>query len=360
MREGEIVASKVRLAIVGLASFVPIGAAILNPRDPEPWIGLLFSGVNLGIGLWFAWLAHRPVPPAWLMLASCLLDVTIVSAVHAGFVLSGQPLAATNGRVAFSVYLIALSLTVLRQDPRLCILSGVEAVIQYLAVVLWAISSGGVLAVSHATYGAFRWENQATRLVLLVLATAINTTIVRQSQRYFAASIYDPLTGLTNRRYAFQRLVEIVGAALRTRRPVTVAIIDLDHFKHINDRFGHAAGDRVLVQFADMLRSSFRASDVLSRYGGEEFLLILPEGDVSGAVSRLENFRIRFAAQRFGGAASGLTLSIGVALFPEDGKTPEVLIGRADERLYQAKNAGRDRVVTPHGGTPVVVRMDGR
>ncbi|HET8798220.1 MAG TPA: GGDEF domain-containing protein, partial [Thermoanaerobaculia bacterium] len=202
--------------------------------------------------------------------------------------------------------------------------------------------------------------NQVTRIVLLVLATAVNTIIVRQSQRYFAASIYDPLTGLTNRRYAFQRLVEIVGAAQRTRRPVTVAIIDLDHFKHINDRFGHAAGDRVLVQFADMLRSSFRASDVLSRYGGEEFLLILPEGDVSGAVSRLENFRIRFAAQRFGGAASGLTLSIGVALFPEDGKTPEVLIGRADERLYQAKNAGRDRVVTPHGGTPVVVRMDGR
>ena len=351
VREGEVSASRLRLVIVAAAATIPLGNLIANPQDPEPWIGGAAALLSVLIGVWFLSKAKSVSPPPWLSTASALLDVTLVSAANAAFIFSGQAMAATNGRVVFPTYLLALTLGVLRQNQRLCLVTGITAMAQYAGIVLWVVASGGVLDVVHPTYGSFRWDNQVSRLAILGLATAINIAIVRQSKLYFTASIYDPLTGLTNRRYATQRLAEIAGLAARHRHSVTVALIDLDRFKGVNDRYGHAAGDEVLRGVATQLRASFRASDLVSRYGGEEFVVVLADGDVEGAVDHLERFRAAFAKSSvtFAGTPIGVTLSMGVAVYPEDGRTPDALLAVADRRLYEAKRAGRDRIVAVKG-----------
>jgi diguanylate cyclase (GGDEF)-like protein len=352
-REGEVVASRFRLLLVNAAMVVPIIAAFLDPHDPEPWIGIATGAAVLSVGIPIAIAARRPELPAWVILVSCLLDVTMVSAANAAFIISGQAHAATNGRVFFPAYLIALSMTCLRCDVRLCLLSGAVAMIQYATVVLWAINAGDIIGIVHPTYGSFRWDNQFARLAVLALGTAVNVTIVRQSQRYFAGSMYDALTGLPNRRYARQRLAEMTDVAKRTQRPVVVAIADIDHFKRVNDLFGHAAGDALLRRTGRLLRQHFRSSDVVSRYGGEEFVVALPETDPVGAMDRIRSFR-----EAFGGCADTTrhgsipaTISIGVAIYPEDGDNADDLLDTADARLYEAKNAGRNRVVAPRAAT---------
>jgi two-component system cell cycle response regulator len=349
-REGELTTSRYRLIVVAAAIVIPLANVLLNPQDEEPWIGAAAALVALAVGAWFLLLARRPSPPAWLNPASALLDVTLVSLANALFILAGHAHAATNGRVFFSAYLLALALGVLRHDRRLCILSGAVALLQYSVIVVWAVAAGEVMR-TDPVYGAFRWDNQLSRLGILAVATIINVAIVRRSQVYFTASIYDPLTGLTNRRYAAQRLTEILGMAARHHQPVTLALVDLDDFKAVNDRWGHAAGDSVLRGTSALLRSSFRSSDLMSRYGGDEFVVALPEGDVVGAVERLERFREAFAASQVivGGETICVTLSMGVAVFPTDGRTPDALMAKADERLYEAKRAGRDRVVSLWG-----------
>jgi diguanylate cyclase (GGDEF)-like protein len=132
------------------------------------------------------------------------------------------------------------------------------------------------------------------------------------------------------------------------RRPRRHALADLDRFKAVNDRHGHAAGDEVLRHTADLLRRSFRASDVIARYGGEEFLIVLTETAPDAALDRIGSFRRSFAASPVPLAAPGeavaLTVSAGVAAYPADGETAADLLSRVDERLYAAKQAGRDRV----------------
>jgi diguanylate cyclase (GGDEF)-like protein len=137
----------------------------------------------------------------------------------------------------------------------------------------------------------------------------------------------------------------VIAVARRTGRTAAVALADLDRFKVVNDRHGHAAGDEVLRHTGGLLRRSFRANDVIARYGGEEFLIVFPEIDPRVAFDRIERFRASFAAA---GPAlpvpAALTLSIGMAAYPADGETVADLLGRADERLYAAKQAGRNRV----------------
>lgn len=125
-------------------------------------------------------------------------------------------------------------------------------------------------------------------------------------------------------------------------------MLDVDHFKRFNDTFGHEAGDSVLQTLADLLRSQLRGEDVVCRYGGEEFTLILPEASLEATRHRAEQLReaVKQVIPRFRGQSlEAVTLSIGVASFPQNGDTGEALLRTADSSLYQAKQQGRDRVV---------------
>ncbi|MCS7014959.1 MAG: diguanylate cyclase [Gemmatales bacterium] len=160
------------------------------------------------------------------------------------------------------------------------------------------------------------------------------------------AALTDPLTGLPNRRYAFERLQQEWHEATRHELPLSCLMLDVDHFKRINDTHGHDVGDVVLQQTADLLRQAVRRSDVPCRIGGEEFLIVCPRTNLQGAATLAERIR-HLAEQKVWGTDKTqmrVTLSVGVATRSEKARVPEDLIRLADQALYAAKQAGRNRV----------------
>ena len=165
------------------------------------------------------------------------------------------------------------------------------------------------------------------------------------NEREFQAST-DPLTGLLNR-----RMLENHARALRLQqRQFTVAMGDLDLFKKLNDAYGHDTGDRALRAFSGVLRATLRDEDLAGRYGGEEFLILLPDCDPAAAHAVLERVRLDLGPTILQGGLPSFTVSFGVAADDPDVPLDEI-VARADTALYQAKEAGRDRIVefgTPH------------
>lgn len=161
--------------------------------------------------------------------------------------------------------------------------------------------------------------------------------------------IRDPLTGLFNRRYMTESLEREVHRARRDRTPLGIVMLDIDHFKPLNDHFGHEAGDRLLRALGEFLRTHTRGQDIACRYGGDEFTLILPGASLDVTRRRAEQLREEFKRLRVPDpdpAPGAVTLSMGVATFPVHGSTWEVVLRVADSALYQAKHEGRDRVVS--------------
>ncbi|MCH8497750.1 MAG: diguanylate cyclase [Marinobacter sp.] len=157
---------------------------------------------------------------------------------------------------------------------------------------------------------------------------------------------HDPLTGLFNRRALEARLADEIDRANRYGRPLAVLWVDLDHFKRVNDHWGHGAGDDLLRQFSRLLEASVRKVDTVSRYGGEEFIILLPERDLDEAVETAERLRTLVAEHPFrvDGHHEDMTISLGVAIYPMHAHTASELCEVADKAMYQAKTAGRNRV----------------
>ena len=160
-------------------------------------------------------------------------------------------------------------------------------------------------------------------------------------------AIRDSLTGCFNRRYLDETLERELSRSRREGYPLALVILDLDFFKQINDTYGHLAGDRALVVLAETLRADIRQEDVLCRYGGEEFVILMPRMPLDKAVERAEGWRRQIAGIciTFGNFKITFTASAGVAAYPDHGKTPDELTHAADTALYVAKNIGRNRVV---------------
>lgn len=187
-------------------------------------------------------------------------------------------------------------------------------------------------------------------LISLLLDVTDRVRIARElealKERLREESIHDALTGLYNRRYLNEFLDRELLVAMRVDHPVSAIMADIDHFKNVNDTYGHLAGDEVLRVFGNLMKRHARTSDICFRYGGEEFLLILPRMHQEIAARRAEQLRGALAATQisYGDSSISVTASFGVATFPGDGTTADTLVSAADNALYVAKNEGRNRV----------------
>jgi diguanylate cyclase (GGDEF)-like protein len=178
--------------------------------------------------------------------------------------------------------------------------------------------------------------------------TALSLANLRLRAALRSQSIIDSLTGLYNRRYLESALERECRRLIRARRPLTILMIDIDHFKQFNDTWGHEGGDVVLREFGSLLRAHFRGEDVACRFGGEEFIVLLAEARIEDAFRRAEDLRQevrQLTAEHHKQPLGSISISVGVAALPEHGITPEDLISAADRALYEAKRAGRDRTV---------------
>lgn len=257
-------------------------------------------------------------PPLWAARAISLTGIVLTGAAVMGT--GGVPSAAAM-LFAWPVLFAAYALP--RKD--LAVHLALVAMV-YAALVLAAQDS--LPLVSH-------WVTALTTLAV------VGVVVQRLSERLEAIADTDPLTGAPNRRALERELMRATALASRTRRTFSIALIDLDQFKRYNDTHGHDGGDRLLVAATNCWRTALRATDMLARFGGEEFVVVVPDSTVKQATPVLQ--RLRTATPL------GATCSIGVAEW-RPGESPELTLARADAALYEAKAAGRDRVVTAGEG----------
>jgi diguanylate cyclase (GGDEF)-like protein len=191
-----------------------------------------------------------------------------------------------------------------------------------------------------------RWVVTATTAsgIVIALLTYLLITNLRYRKQLFRLATRDSLTGLPNRGNMAAVATETLAAAFAAQQPLSVALIDLDRFKALNDQFGHATGDRVLKEFAALATASIRATDILGRWGGEEFLLVLPDTTLDTAVEMLDLIRRKVAQIKIEGWDLHVSISAGLATSGEGASSLDEILARADVALYKAKNSGRNLV----------------
>lgn len=221
-------------------------------------------------------------------------------------------------------------------------------------ILLWQIlslSTGkkALLIASSENPYAFNGFHTWFTLAGVHIASSLNNASLNSQLNEMA--IRDGLMGIYNRRYLEQRLSEAFKVSQRYQRPLSVLMVDIDHFKAVNDTYGHPIGDEVLKSVSKNLADRLRTTDILGRYGGEEFLILLPETDLSGASKLAQNLISKVSEIPTEQLAPHLhiTISIGVSSYPEQVQDAEALVTIADQHLYEAKNQGRNRYAAGKG-----------
>jgi diguanylate cyclase (GGDEF)-like protein len=309
--------------------------------DPAHWrAAFIYRGVGAAIVIASGLFQKLPGKSHWLpVLAKLRLVIAMATSLLAASVLDRG-----FGYGAAGVVVIILTGPYIAVDLR--------DLLRINALVLLALFPL-VLAVAPSRF------DMIGTIVFALLALAASTLLGRvievSSRRAFALereqhrdARTDALTGLANRRAMQERGRAELKGAQRTGAPVSVILSDLDHFKNINDQYGHEAGDAALSRAALVLRRAVRESDVVGRWGGEEFMAILPGTDAAGAAEVAERMRLAIAVTTFDGVAEPQTISLGVASseqLADPGMEWDLLIKEADQRLYRAKHEGRNRVV---------------
>lgn len=231
----------------------------------------------------------------------------------------------------------------------------IVAVIQLIALSFVPVFSTATTSINWSSFIAFIIFGS----VLSILANVIRerdlvqidrqTSLLLQSEAQLRdLSIRDHLTTLFNRRYLDETLEREIQRATRRQVQLGIIMLDIDHFKRVNDKLGHAAGDMVLMELGKLLNKNIRLDDIACRFGGEEFVLVLPETSLDVTRERAERLRkevkqLRLEYQHH--SLENITVSLGVAVFPDHGSTGEAVLKSADAALYRAKHEGRDRVV---------------
>ncbi|MBB5015079.1 GGDEF domain-containing protein [Rehaibacterium terrae] len=345
---GELLLARLRAAISLLLFLLPLLNWLTDGTLQETLAGL--TGVILANVLAQAWLAlakHRR-RYRWLPFVTSASDLGMVTLVLV-LLLRIDPAGALNSMVVFAIYLLVIFVTALRNDGRVTLFAGALALLQYGGLVLWTfLSQPPDTLLFSPEYGTASVSNQAQRVVLLVATTLITAVIVYRMQRLVAMSGIDGLTGLPNRALLVHRVPQMLEDAREEGAPITLALIDLDHFKRINDELGHLAGDRALRHAVRCLREPAEPGEMMIRIGGEQFVLLLRH-PMGTAWERVEALRRRLADTPFvpeaGEAHRSMTFSAGLASFPQDGADVSSLMRQADLRLRAAKRLGRNRTV---------------
>jgi len=349
---GELLVAKVRIGLAALLLLIPVIDTLFFQFDKdEILVGLSLTSATFLLSLAVFFLVSREYNPGWMSFLTSAFDVSLVSGALAIFLFLNRPHTAVNSKVVFEGYFLAIGATSLRYDKRVCITAGWLAFAEYLAIVYFADHHWDLNSPIYAPfpYGQFDWSNEISRLVIMLTASALSLALVARSQKLLQLATTDPLTGLHNRGYIDDRFAIELSRARRYGKPLTIAVIDADHFKLLNDTHGHASGDIVLRKIGQTLRASFRQSDTTGRYGGEEFVVILPETDIETAHKKLQSLRESIAgspiALTLRGEKVHMTVSAGLSSYPQDGEDASELFALADERMFQAKKEGRNRVV---------------
>lgn len=350
----ERLVASVRLAI---ATFLVISNLIFLARGGGgAEFVLTMSGVAIGYSGVLFLLARRGTTNGWIPWVASSIDVSLGSLVIAQFAFGGFPLAALNNRVMFEWYFVAVTLAALRFDWRLCAYTTLLAIAQFLGIFAYVAMHWDVSSLKSEAHGVFIPVQLTGRMIMLTGHGAGTVALALWARHLRLMIGTDQLTGLLQRRPFYERIEEELERADVGRTQLSVAIFDLDQFKHYNDRLGHLAGDRALQKIGEQLRKAVRTTDLVARYGGEEFVIAFPRMDVSLATRRAEALRAEIAGLGLEADGALLTISGGVASWPADGQSFEEVLRRADERLYGAKAAGRNLVIGPF---PVSLRSAG-
>jgi diguanylate cyclase (GGDEF)-like protein len=296
--------------VVGLAGFAVADRFMRRSAHPAVWVAA-----------------------AWGMLPLLLADAVVV----------------TGGAESPALMWFALPAVTLgaRFEPR-----GIAVGTIYILVLLGITTYG-----FDATAAAEHYQDVMATAVLVICAVILSGALVESDRAHRRRSTLDPLTGLFNRSALEQRLAELdgqPGARAEAGSPHALLLCDLDHFKRVNDRFGHAAGDAVLQDVAYTMRGALRAGDSIYRVGGEEILVVLPGAGEADALEIAERLRQAVCERRPVGVP--VTVSIGVAVSGAGAADTDELVSQADAALYAAKAGGRDRVVV---GCGVAVAISG-
>lgn len=316
--------------LVGVASALGLAVLAVEPRRGPGWapwrraveVCGCVAGLALAIGLVAA--DQRVTPSITPFLIACVLTGTLML-LRPVFAL---PLFAAAGAAFWHAMGLA------QPDPVLRLTNRVNG--------LTAAAIGLLLAVVF-------WRHHVRHRVLLDELAAQRERLLRQQADLARLALSDPLTGLVNRAEIRRRALDVLAADAAAGRPTAFVALDLDHFKRINDTWGHPVGDSVLIAVAGVLRGQVRADDPVGRLGGEEFLVVLPGASAEEAEARAERLRQSVADVAIPGVPGGVTASFGVASATAAGSQDaaaryDALYAAADAALYAAKRDGRDRV----------------
>lgn len=344
------------------------------------WLGIV-SGMELGI-------FDAETPHGWILFGIYASNLLVYIAIRSGFskLFSDPSLTAVQMVIGvvgvtvilhyaneirgamLSIYFMVMTFGVFALDRFKMVLMSLFIIACYTTLVFWewqTFSQGQIFAISLS-----QWTILALGLTWFVYVgghihnlqqrireqreslrdnqhrlTDTNNRLQSAMERLAEIAVRDSLTGLFNRRHFLERLDEEMALAERGGRHLHVALIDLDHFKQVNDQHGHQVGDLVLRKFADVARRELRRSDVIARYGGEEFIVLFNEGDTESIRQVLDRLREQFALACRSDISTELhtTLSAGLAAWQQDDRAETITL-RADQALYRAKHQGRNRL----------------
>ena len=320
------------VASVAIASLLSrlLGIPVLPEDKVAQWTVVFLLGFGLVLGFYLAWRPWSSRVSIWVV----AVDVTAVTLYLIGCVVVDRSIVATNSQVFFFYYFFIVVSAGLRGDRQVSRLVAWSLPVSYVLVVLIAVQwrQVNLLIRPDPVFGSFRWELQVARLLVLGVVAWMITYDVGLVATDREEARTDPLTGVYNRRFLEEFLARELTRARRSLQPLSVLLLDLDGFKAFNDRHGHLEGDRTLALVADSLRNAVRATDIVARYGGDEFVVVLP--NTTGEAAR------RVARELAHAVPAPLKFSVGIGCLGEDVVSPGQLFAVADAGLLRAKRAG--------------------